>query len=71
MLDIKERLNNLGLHQVWLLRQLRERNIDTQPPQLCNILNGVYTYPKAKAVLSECEKIIEEAEHNAQSIASG
>ena len=67
MPDSKERLTSLELSQVWLLGKLRERGVDAQPPQLSNILNGVYTYPKAKAVLSECEKIIEEAEKNAHS----
>jgi hypothetical protein len=60
--NIKERLNALGKSQVWLLKKLRENGIETQPPQLSNIINGNYTYPKAQSVLEECLKIIEDAE---------
>lgn len=59
---IKERLEAIGKSQVWLLKKLRENGIETQPPQLSNIINGIYTYPKAQTVLSECLKIIENAE---------
>ena len=62
MNDIKERLDVLGKSQVWLLRKLRENGIDVQPPQLCNILNGVYTYPKAIKVLEECDNILHQVE---------
>lgn len=61
---IKERLGVLRKSQVWLLGKLRERGIEIQPPQLCNIINGVYTYPKAKVVLEECEKILAQEEKN-------
>lgn len=64
MNNIKERLSALGKTQVWLLIELRCRGIDVQPPQLSNIINCVYTYPKAKSVLSECDKILTEAEQN-------
>lgn len=60
--NIKERLTALGKSQVWLLKKLREKGIETQPPQLSNIINGIYTYPKAQDVLEECLKIIEDAE---------
>lgn len=60
--EIKEKLTKLKKSQVWLLQELRKRGVDTQPPQLSNIINGVYTYPKAKEVLSECEKIIAQYE---------
>ena len=43
--DIKERLANLGKSQVWLLKELRKQGVVTQPPQLSNIINGIYTYP--------------------------
>lgn len=72
MNDIKERLGLLGLSQVWLLKKLRERNINVQPPQLSNIINGIYTYPKATKVLTECDEIIKEVEKNAfEPITSG
>lgn len=59
---IKQRLSNIGKSQVWLLKMLRNQGIDTQPPQLSNIINGNYTYPKAIEVLNECDKIIQEYE---------
>lgn len=62
MYDIKERLAYLGKSQVWLLRKLRERGVITQPPQLSNIINGIYTYPKARLVGEMCDEIIKEAE---------
>ena len=65
MYDIKERLSSLGLSQVWLLKELRKRGLNTQPPQLSNIINGVYTYPKAQLVGEKCNEIIKEAEENA------
>ena len=62
MYNIKERLTALGKSQVWLLQQLRNKGVSIQPPQLCNIVNGIYTYPKATTVLEECDKIIREFE---------
>lgn len=65
MYNIKERLAHLGKSQVWLLMKLRENGVITQPPQLCNIINGIYTYPKAKLVGDMCDRIIKEVEQNA------
>lgn len=62
--DIKERLANLGKSQVWLLKELRKQGVVTQPPQLSNIINGIYTYPRAKLVGEMCDKIIREEEQN-------
>ena len=56
--DIKSKLIALGKSQVWLLKELRKRGYNVQPPQLSNILNGVYTYPKANVILGECDKIL-------------
>ena len=64
MYDIKERLDKIGKSQVWLLMELRKRGVMTQPPQLCNIINGIYTYPKAQLVAKECDEIIKEVEQN-------
>lgn len=58
MYNIKERLSHLGKSQVWLLKELRNNGYSIQPPQLCNIINGNYTYPKANAVLEECDNIL-------------
>lgn len=62
MYNIKERLADLGKSQVWLLKQLRNEGVEVQPPQLCNIINGNYTYPKATVVLRKCEEIIQQLE---------
>ena len=62
---IKERLANLGMTQVELLRKIRERGLDVQPPQLSNIINGNYTYPKSRKVLSLCDDLLTEVERNA------
>lgn len=62
MYRLKERLEALGKTQVWLLIELRKRGVVTQPPQLSNIINGLYTYPKAKMVSEVCNEIITEVE---------
>lgn len=64
MYNIKQRLDKLGKSQVWLLKELRKRGFTTQPPQLCNIINGIYTYPKAQLVGKTCDEIIKEVETN-------
>ena len=64
MNNIKERLSAIGKTQVWLLKELRKRGVAVQSPQLCNAINGVYTYPKAKSILLECDKILTDAEQN-------
>ena len=70
MYNIKNRLDALGKTQVWLLIELRKRGVLTQPPQLCNIINGIYTYPKAQLVGKTCDEILKEAENNAELITS-
>lgn len=64
MYNIKNRLNDLGKSQVWLLQQLRCDGVSVQPPQLSNFINGVYTYPKAGVVLKKCDEIISRAEQD-------
>ena len=61
--NIKERLTAMGKSQVWLLRKLREKGLEVQPPQLCNIINGNYTYPKAQKVLEICNDVLTEVEN--------
>lgn len=64
MSQIQERMKKLGVKQVDLILELRKRGITVQPPEMSSILRGVYTYPKAKVVLDECDKIL--AEHEAK-----
>jgi hypothetical protein len=62
--NIKARLSALGKSQVWLLKELRDRGFNVQPPQLSNIINGIYTYPKANGVLEECNNVLKILEVN-------
>lgn len=62
MSKIQERMTKLGIKQVDLIFELRKRGISVQPPELSSIIREVYTYPKSKAILEECEKILDEYE---------
>lgn len=62
---VKERLRSLDKTQVWLIRQLRDKGVVVQPPEMSSILNEVYTYPKAQRILKMCDNILTEAEQNA------
>ena len=48
MSQIQERMKKLGIKQVDMILELRERGITVQPPEMSSIIRGVYTYPKAK-----------------------
>lgn len=61
-MNVKERMLQLGISQVDMIRELRKRGITVQPPMLSSILNEVYTYPKAMTILAECEKVLDERE---------
>lgn len=60
MVDRLNRMKELGLKQVDLIRKLRERGIAIQAPELSSMLNGINTYPKAQRVLNEVDKILAE-----------
>ena len=64
MNQIQKRMKNRDIKQVDMILELQKRGIVVQPPELSQILRGVYTYPKAKKVLDECDKILRE--HEAQ-----
>lgn len=59
-MDVKEKMSEIGMTQVDMILELRKRGYEVQPPMLSSILRGVYTYPKAKQILSECETILNE-----------
>lgn len=59
-MDVKEKMSEIGMTQVEMIFELRKRGYEVQPPMLSSILRGVYTYPKAKQILSECEAILDE-----------
>lgn len=62
MSDVKSRMAKAGMTQVEMILELQKRGYAVQPPMLSSILRGVYTYPKAKQILAECEKILYERE---------
>lgn len=62
MSQIQERMKQLDIKQVDLIIELRKRGIVVQPPEMSTIIRGVNTYPKAKRVLDECDRILSEYE---------
>ena len=64
MNDIKSRMAAQGVTQVEMILELQKRGYEVQPPTLSSILRGVYTYPKAKQILAECENILTEKEND-------
>lgn len=62
MSQIQERMKQLDIKQVDLIIELRKRGIVVQPPEMSSIIHGVNTYPKAKRVLDECDRILSEYE---------
>jgi hypothetical protein len=65
-MTILERMNKLGISQVEMIKRLRERGTVVQPPEMSNILREVYTYPKSKRVLNECDAILSDLERTHQ-----
>lgn len=61
-MNVKSRMAEIGMTQVEMILELKKRGFDVQPPMMSSILRGVYTYPKAKCILAECEKILAERE---------
>ena len=62
MNDVKSRMADVGMSQVDMMSELKQRGYEVQPPMMSSILRGVYTYPKAKRILAECEKILAKKE---------
>ena len=67
MSRVQERMKKLGIKQVDMILELRKRGITVQPPEMSSIIRGVYTYPKAKVVLDECDKILNQRESERKS----
>ena len=63
-MNVKSRMAELGITQVDMILELQKRGVAVQPPMLSSILRGVYTYPKAKLILAECEKVLAEKAHD-------
>lgn len=64
MSEIKSRMADVGMSQVDMILELQKRGYEVQPPMMSSILRGVYTYPKAKQILAECENILTEKEND-------
>lgn len=62
-MSVKSRMADLGMTQVDMILELQKRGINVQPPMMSSILRGVYTCPKAKQILAECDKILKEREN--------
>lgn len=62
-MNVKSRMADAGMTQVDMILELQKRGYVVQPPMMSSILRGVYTYPKAKLILAECEKILKEREN--------
>lgn len=62
-MNVKSRMAEIGMTQVEMILELNKRGFSVQPPMMSSILRGVYTYPKAKQILAECEKILIEREN--------
>lgn len=62
-MNAKSRMAEIGMTQVEMILELNKRGFSVQPPMMSSILRGVYTYPKAKQILAECEKILKEREN--------
>ena len=60
MNEVKERMEYMRITQVDMILELQKRGLVVQPPMLSSILRGVYTYPKEKKILADCEKILDE-----------
>ncbi len=60
---ILNRMNEMDISQVEMILELKKRGFEVQPPEMSCILRGLYTYPKAKRILIECQKILNEREH--------
>lgn len=61
-MNIKQRMEALGMSQVEMIFALQRRGVEVQPPMLSSVLRGVYTYPKARRILAECDKVLMERE---------
>lgn len=66
-MDVKERLERTGKKQVDLIRALRKKGYEVQPPALSSILNDVYTYPKALEIKDAASEIVAEWEREYRS----
>lgn len=62
MIDVRERMKEVGMTQVEMILELQKHGVTVQPPEMSQILSGVNTYPKAKRVLELCDKILTEKE---------
>ena len=58
-MEIKERLKRAGKTQVWLIKELKQWNVRTNPSELSMVLSGVVDYPKADYIIKTSEDILD------------
>lgn len=64
MSELKNRLKQAGKTQAWLIGQLHEKGISTNPQQLSEMLNGYHNgTPKANQIRDAASEILDEVEH--------
>lgn len=63
-MEIKDRMEALGVTQVDMILELQKRGITVSPPMMSQILRGVYNFPKGQKALSVCEKILAKYERS-------
>ena len=56
--SVRDRMQEQGISQVEMVKMLRDRGINIQPPFLSSVLSGAYTTPKAEKVLKACDAIL-------------
>lgn len=61
-MEIKDRMEALGVTQVEMMLELQKRGMNVSPPMMSQILRGVYNFPKGQKVLTVCEDILAEYE---------
>ena len=57
-MEIKDRMEALGVTQVDMILELQKRGMKVSPPMMSQILRGVYNFPKGEKVLKVCEEIL-------------
>lgn len=70
-LNVKSRMQELHVSQVEMILELRKRGCNVQPSMMSSVLRGVITTPKARRILAECEKILQEREDAGRYLKNG
>lgn len=63
-MEIKDRMEALGITQVDMILELQKRGETVSPPMMSQILRGVYNFPKGQRVLTVCKEVLAEYERH-------